>query len=75
MTCTLYFKPVVNDGERVGDIQLREILNKKYHDYPLCLSCHQVEFLEGLQFAGVDGASRLIEAIKEYDVIQLYLEC
>lgn len=74
MTCSLHWKPVVNDSEQAGDIQLREILDKKY-GYPSTLDHSDIGYLEALIDADVKGADELVEAIRKHDQIQIFLEC
>lgn len=74
MSCSLYWKPVVTESKRVGDIQLRDILKKKIN-LPKKLDYSDVGYLTALDDAGVKGAADLIEAITKHDVIEVYLEC
>lgn len=74
MSCTLYWKPVAQDDNRVGEIQLRNILEKKY-GYPQKLDCCDLPYLLALKDAEVEGVEELIEAIEKYDEIEIFLKC
>lgn len=74
MSCALVWKPIYKKSYRVGDIKLREIIDKKY-GYPCTLDASDIHYLEALQDADVDGAEDLIEAIIKHEEIRLELEC
>lgn len=74
MGCSLYWKLVSKKEYRVGDYQLRDILEKKF-GYPQNLDYSDIHYLEALVDAQVEGADELIEAIRKYDKIEIYKEC
>lgn len=74
MGCSLYWKPVSKENNFVGDIQLRNILEKRYN-YPSILDTGDIGYLNALVDAGVEGANDLIEAIEKHNEIQIDLEC
>jgi hypothetical protein len=74
MSCKLYWKPVLTESYRVGDINLREILNKKYN-LPAELDYSDIAYLQALNDAGIEGAKDLADSIYKFNRIQIFLEC
>lgn len=74
MSCSVYWKPVKNDGKYVGSGRFREILHKKF-GYPAILTHSSLPYLEGLEDCGHIEAKILIEAIHENETIEIFLEC
>jgi len=69
MTTSLYYKPISNSEHYVGKCtQLKEILRKKEITK---LGSTKLEWLEGLEDAGVTGANDLIKAIHEFGGIEI----
>jgi hypothetical protein len=75
MSCTLYWKPVRQEGKSIGDHQLRDAIREEFGDYPIRITQDAVPFLRGLAAAKVDGARNLCELIEKYGSIQLWIEC
>lgn len=74
MSCSLYYRPIHKKSYRIGDYQLRDILEKRF-GYPRVLRCDDIPYLEALSDAMVEGAAELVEAILKYDEIEIYKEC
>jgi hypothetical protein len=74
MSCTVLWKPIINDGKYVGKGIFRDILNKKY-GFPSKLNHSDIPYLEGLLDGGYYDAQTLIEAILHEDEIEIFLEC
>ncbi len=74
MSCTLHWKPIIKDSESISEIHLREILDKKY-GYPHHLSYIDIDYIQALVDAGIDGAQDLLDAIRKHDDILIFLEC
>ena len=74
MSCTLCWKPVAKHSYHISEIQLRNILDKKY-GYPAKLNYGDISYLTALDDAGVNGANELINAIEKHDEIEIFLEC
>jgi hypothetical protein len=73
MSCSLYWRPV-GDGTQVGDTQLRNAVERRF-GHRARLDDSALEFLRGLEAAGVEGADDLIAAIERHDEIEIYQEC
>lgn len=74
MGCSLYWRPIPKKQYRVGEYQLRDILEKRY-GYPSELDCSDVTYLKALDDAGVEGADELVEAIEKHGEIEIFKEC
>jgi len=74
MTCQLYYRPISKKDFAVGDMTLRDILEKKF-GFPTILNDSHVTYLEALYDANVEGADELITAIHKYEQIEIYKEC
>lgn len=74
MSCTLCYRPVINDSISISSIKLRDILDRKF-GYPKKLSFSHIEYLEALSDSNVEGADELIDAIRKYECIEVFLEC
>lgn len=74
MGCTLYWIPVNTDKNYVYNHILRNILEKKF-GFGATLSYGNIEYLQALKDADIEGAQELIEAIEKYEVIEIGQEC
>lgn len=74
MSCTLYWMPVSNQNNYVDGGQLRDILQNKF-GFPSKIDHSHIDYLEGLKDAGHEGAQTLIDAIYQFDVIEINQEC
>ena len=74
MSCTVLWKPVLNDGKYVGQGSFRDILNRKY-GFPAKLSPSAIPYLEGMRDSGHDEAQILIDAIYAEQEIEIFSEC
>jgi hypothetical protein len=73
MSCSLYWRPI-GGGHPVGDSQLRNAVERRF-GHKARLDYGALDFLRGLEAAGVDGATALIAAIEQHDEIEIYQEC
>ena len=74
MSCSVFWKPLYNSGKYVGQGAFRDILERKY-TFPAELSHSDIPYLEGIKNCGHGEAHVLIDAIDEYNVIKIFLEC
>lgn len=73
MTSSLHWKPLIKDSQRIGDMRLKDILDKKF-GYPWILDATDIPYLEGLYDAGTTDAIELINAINIHGKITISLE-
>lgn len=73
MSQSLYWKPYSPTGNYVGSLELKQILCRRF-TLPVRLTVLDLQYLEGLNDANINCVSELIEAIKNNQVIELYLE-
>jgi len=74
MSCKLVWRQIRENTINVGDITLRDILREKF-GFPHRLSHIDINYLEGLSDAMIEGAKELIKAIKKFDEIEIDIEC
>jgi len=74
MSCSLYWKPIIENSFRVGDHILRNAIENRY-SLPTVIGFSAKNYLEGLRDAGVNGAEDLLEAIEKHGEIEVYNEC
>lgn len=67
MSTNIHWEPADRKKNRVGDLQLKSVLRKRYglHERQI-ISGEDLYYLHGLRDAGVVGAEELIEAIGKY---------
>jgi hypothetical protein len=73
MTTALYWRQVSKNDKRVGDIQLKNLLRNRF-GYPHVLNQSDIDYLKGLDDAGVEGAMDLIEALSKCNEIEIFEE-
>lgn len=71
MSSTLYWKPVSENKGYLSD-DLKRILQKRYGGtIHSTMSIDDMEYVNGLIDAGVDGAEKLKELIYKHEIIEL----
>lgn len=73
MSAKVHWRPVQPIHERLGDLQLREIMTKRYQ-LPYQFGTADCDYIRGLMDAGVEGAKEMLEAIKRHGIIELFLD-
>ena len=73
MSCQLFWRPI-GSGRSAGGSRLRYAVEKRF-GVDVRLDESALEFLRGLEAAGVEGATDLIEAIEKHEEIEIYLDC
>lgn len=75
MSCSVLWRKVdPKKGKYVGSGNFRDILDKKF-GFPAKLNFADIPYLEGMRDCGHEEAEILIDAIREEDVIEIFLEC
>lgn len=72
MSTNLMWKPK-GDGDCLSK-DLRRVICKKYGDGEVTLDCSDIDYLEGLDHAGIEDADVLIEAINDHTEIIIWQE-
>jgi hypothetical protein len=72
MSEKLYWEPVIHYGTRVGEGDLKFIL-QSCSGLPRIMSSKDLDYLCGLRDARVSGAAELIKAIEGNSEIRVYL--
>jgi hypothetical protein len=82
MSTSLYYLPVI-PTKKLGGFKnpLKAIISKKFlnHDGSLgsnrfTLDYDHIEYIEGLVDAGIEDADKLLSAIREYKMIEIWTE-
>lgn len=73
MSGTLVWQPHKKDEYKSLPLQLRIILESKW-SFPVVFGYAQLDYLSGLNDAGVDGAQELMELIHQFEEIELNIE-
>lgn len=69
----LHWRPYSKSQTRVGGMEIRNLIAKKY-GAPSMLNCLNLEYLRGLRDAEIDGAQELIDAIEKHSSIEISIE-
>lgn len=69
MSSTLYWRPV-GGGKSLPDA-IKRALKKRFDLKNTTLQTHDLDYLNGLRDAGVEGAEELIAAIEKHEAITL----
>lgn len=72
MSSSLCYEPVDNNPTYISDIGLKQILEKN-SGLPRIMSSIDINYLQGLEDAGIQGAKELIDAIKLHEKIRVFL--
>ncbi len=80
MSSTLMWRPANSDGNSLP-YDLKKVISRRLWDTDgscgsgvATVNETDIEYLEGLQDAGIDGASELIKIIQEHGDVQLWHE-
>lgn len=75
MSCTVMWRRVdPKQGKYVGKGSFRDILDRKF-GFPAKLTYEHITYLEGMVDCGHEEAQVLIDAIREEEQIEIFLEC
>jgi hypothetical protein len=76
MSSTLMWIPVINRKGNALPDGLKQILSYKYSlsGSSMSFTHSELDYLNGLKDAGIKGADKLIEAIEQHDVVDVWLQ-